>query len=102
MIFFENEFTVCCKDEDTYKHDDFMGRFSIPLKDLLNGNQIDEWYKLRPRKWTEKVSGEVHLQLQYTRMEDCRVPQRVDSLHKVLQDKYNFDYFHKFLIEDYR
>src|SRR5690606_38569949 len=48
----------------------------------------------------KKVSGEVHLQLKYTCLDDIKMPCGSDGLQSILEDTYSCDYFYKFLLED--
>eukprot|EP00026_Physarum_polycephalum_P006563 Phypoly_transcript_06611.p1 GENE.Phypoly_transcript_06611~~Phypoly_transcript_06611.p1 ORF type:complete len:537 (+),score=113.66 Phypoly_transcript_06611:97-1707(+) len=54
-------------DEDV-TYDDFLGQFNINPRDLPDGQLVDNWFpvKNRPGK-KEGVTGDVHLQLLYTR-----------------------------------
>lgn len=45
-------------DWDTTSEDDFMGNVIIPLSDLLDGNEVNKWYKL------STGTGSVHLAVQ--------------------------------------
>eukprot|EP00164_Ancoracysta_twista_P008287 GFYU01011931.1.p1 GENE.GFYU01011931.1~~GFYU01011931.1.p1 ORF type:complete len:1188 (+),score=358.40 GFYU01011931.1:24-3587(+) len=48
--------------------DDFMGKFALPLRDFDDFRQYDDWYPLLTRKSSRikyKVSGEVHLRIQF-------------------------------------
>jgi len=50
---------------DRFLSDGFLGKLDIPISDLTDGQQIERWYTLLPRKPGGKVSGEINLRLLY-------------------------------------
>jgi len=47
--------------------DDFVGFVSIPVNDLNDGEETNEWYSLKKRKKNEKANGELKLKLLYAK-----------------------------------
>jgi hypothetical protein len=89
-------------DEDLFKYDDFMGKFSIYVKDLKPGKELDTWFKLYPRKWNEKVSGDIHLQITFDSFEQKRDGQKKTKLKDILNDSFSLQYFQDFLVKECR
>jgi hypothetical protein len=89
-------------DEDLFKYDDFMGKFSVSIKDLKPGVELDTWFKLYPRKWNEKVSGDIHLQITFDSFEQKRNGQKKTKLGDILEDSFSLQYFQDFLVKECR
>eukprot|EP01080_Neovahlkampfia_damariscottae_P002967 gene2967-4977_t len=94
------ELEVCVMDEDLFKYDDFMGKFSVSIKELKSGKEMDQWYKLYPRKWNEKVSGEIRLRLTFESFEEERENKKMIHLKDILNDSFSVQYFHDFLVKE--
>uniref|UniRef100_A0A8C8DUY5 Extended synaptotagmin-like protein 1a n=1 Tax=Oryzias sinensis TaxID=183150 RepID=A0A8C8DUY5_9TELE len=77
----EIQFELFDKDID---QDDFLGRFKLSLRDIINGQFIDSWYTLNDVK-----SGRVHLVLEW-------LP-RVSDLIRLEQVKLHFSFCSLFI-----
>jgi len=42
-----------------------LGKIDIPVKDYLDGKDYNQWFTLLPKKAGHKVSGEIHLKINY-------------------------------------
>jgi len=50
---------------DRFLSDGFLGKLDIPVSELVDGEQIEGWHALLPKKPGGKISGEINLRLLY-------------------------------------
>jgi hypothetical protein len=44
-------------------HDEFLGHYTLDIRNFAPQKQVDYWYTLRPKKVEDRVTGEIHLRV---------------------------------------
>jgi len=57
--------SIVVYDWDRFLPDTFLGKIEIPIAELVDGQQIERWYTLLPKRAGAKVSGEINLKILY-------------------------------------
>eukprot|EP01119_Soliformovum_irregulare_P011321 TRINITY_DN2824_c1_g1_i2.p1 TRINITY_DN2824_c1_g1~~TRINITY_DN2824_c1_g1_i2.p1 ORF type:complete len:1159 (+),score=442.98 TRINITY_DN2824_c1_g1_i2:49-3525(+) len=61
--------SIVCWDKDVNSSDDFMGQIAIPINEIREKAEMDDWFKLEPHpKKKDFVSGDIHLNLKFREM----------------------------------